>query len=185
MRPPKVDVFEVLSRRVDRLLAEQVPPGEGVVRLADSRSTSPFAASPKRFSWVVTSPPYYGLRTYPTDQWLRQWFLGGTSQVDYQYPASQLTHDGEANFAKQLRTTWRNAAAAATPCAKLVCRFGSINDRRVDAGELIKESLRDSGWRLQTITLAGTAHDGRRQADQFARTQTTSRVEIDAYAIRE
>ena len=33
-----------------------------------------------RPAWVVTSPPYYGLRTYGPDQWLRQWFLGGPAE---------------------------------------------------------------------------------------------------------
>ena len=31
----------------------------------------------RRFTRVITSPPYLGMRTYLPDQWLRYWALGG------------------------------------------------------------------------------------------------------------
>jgi hypothetical protein len=37
------------------------------------------------------SPPYYGRRTYIPDQWLRNWFLGGSSNVEYSNDL-QLAH---------------------------------------------------------------------------------------------
>lgn len=40
------------------------------------------------------SPPYYGMRTYLPDQWLRLWFLGGPDYVEH-----QLKHSGAVSFA--------------------------------------------------------------------------------------
>jgi hypothetical protein len=42
-------------------------------------------------SRIVTSPPYYGMRTYLPDQWIRNWFLGGPPEVDYSIKG-QLPH---------------------------------------------------------------------------------------------
>ena len=49
----------------------------GSVRLADSRQVE--AVQPEqpdgRFKWVITSPPYYHMRSYIPDRWLRNWFV--------------------------------------------------------------------------------------------------------------
>ena len=59
-----------------------IPSGVGSAFVRDSRER-PLDEFKGLFSWVVTSPPYYGMRTYLQDQWLRNWFLGGSSFVDY------------------------------------------------------------------------------------------------------
>lgn len=74
-------------------------------------------------SWIVTSPPYYGMRTYIPDQWLRMWFLGGEPTVCYS-SEKQITHGSPDEFAEQLRTVWRNVGTAAADDAKMVIRFG-------------------------------------------------------------
>ena len=51
--------------------------------LGDSRDSEAFADAPQDIGWFVTSPPYYGMRTYFPDQWLRLWFLGGEAHVEY------------------------------------------------------------------------------------------------------
>jgi hypothetical protein len=49
----------------------------------------------------LTSPAYYGLRTYVADQWLRNWFLGGPAYVDYSYGSTKtpMTTDAVAQVA--------------------------------------------------------------------------------------
>ena len=63
--------------------------------MADSRVAD--ALQPEtpetRFDWVITSPPYYGMRTYIPDQWLRNWFVGGPDAVDYTN-RDQVVHSG-------------------------------------------------------------------------------------------
>ena len=183
LRPPKTDVMSVIARRAKWYLTSQPERGRGRIVHGDSRDPDTFDRE-RRFSWVITSPPYYGMRTYIPDQWLRNWFLGGPSAVDYQQPPEEMSHMSPDTFVEQLRSVWRNAARACRAGARLVTRFGGINDRKQDPLDLLKWSLRESGWRTQTIREAGTANDGKRQARQFGRV-TNPRVEYDLYAVRE
>ena len=184
LRPTKVDVREAVVRRAKRYYGRVVRPSVGMVVLGDSRDSRAFPDEPEEIAWFVTSPPYYGLRTYFPDQWLRLWFLGGESQVDYGQEG-QLQHGSPEQFASDLGRVWRNCVERASPEARLVIRFGGINDRRRDAWEILQLSLRESGWRVETRKEAGTARSGRRQADSFLRRQLSPRSEFDVWARRE
>ena len=83
-RPPKVDVLEVVRARSERFLAEDADHVPCLIRLGDSRISSGYPDI--KIGLVITSPPYYGMRTYIPDQWLRSWFLGGPAWC--QLPAS-------------------------------------------------------------------------------------------------
>lgn len=182
LRAPEVDVLRVIARRADWYLKSQPGRGSGLIIHGDSRDPTTLGED-RRFSWVVTSPPYYGMRTYIPDQWLRNWFLGGPSEVEYGPPLEEMGHSSPEAYAEQLRSVWRNAARVCRPGARLVSRFGGINDRKQEPLDLLKNSIHDSGWRIQTIKAAGTANDGKRQARQFGRV-TKPRVEYDLYAVK-
>jgi DNA modification methylase len=154
--------------------------------LADSREAEALQPdTPEaRFDWVITSPPYYGMRTYIPDQWLRNWFVGGPDAVDYTN-RDQVVHSSPEDFAADLRQVWRNAENVCAEDAKMVIRFGGITDRRADPLDLIKRSLSDSGWRITTIREAGSATEGKRQADAFLRTKSKPMVEYDVWATRQ
>ncbi|HXH23765.1 MAG TPA: DNA methyltransferase [Vicinamibacterales bacterium] len=182
LQPQPVDVLGIVKRRAERYFAHLLG-SLGEARLADSRSAA--ALRPrlpkKRFRWIITSPPYYGMRTYVADQWLRFWFLGGPETVDYSH-SQQIGHSSPECFAEDLRTVWRNVASVSTPDARLVIRFGGIADRAADPLDILKTSLQDSGWRIQTLRPAGTARSGKRQADTFLRRSSTPRTEYDVWA---
>src|SRR5213596_1669426 len=91
------------------------------------------------FDWVITSPPYYGMRTYVPDQWLRNWFVGGTAEVDYSMDG-QLAHNSKDTFALGLEKVWMNCANVARRGCRMVIRFGAINDRKIDPLAILKES---------------------------------------------
>ena len=180
--PAKVDPLDIIERRASRYYGS-LPDGKGGVRLGDSRvarNLVPDCGNP-RFSWIITSPPYYGMRTYIPDQWLRHWFLGGPDRVDYTNEC-QLLHSSPDEFARDLRTVWNNAAGVSAPDATMVVRFGGITARRTDPRELAKASFRNSAWRLTTIKRAGSAREGKRQADAFLRNRTNPVVEFDLWA---
>lgn len=185
MFPGSVDVLAVIERRAKRYYEAVVSTTTGIVRLADSRVAE--ALQPEtpdsRFNWVITSPPYYGMNTYIPDQWLRNWFVGGPDTVDYT-KRDQVIHSSPEDFASDLRRVWRNAATVCTDEATLVVRFGGIPDRRANPLDLVKSSLAGSGWRITTIRKAGSATEGKRQADTFLRTKTTPLVEYDVWARR-
>jgi hypothetical protein len=66
----------------------------------------------------------------------------------------------------------------------LVFRFGGISDRRAVPLDLIKDSLKDCGWRITTIKDAGSATAGKRQADAFLRTKSKPMSEYDIWAVK-
>lgn len=68
-----------------------------------------------------------------------------------------------------LRKVWRNVADVSDNRARLVFRFGAINDRLVDPREVIFQSLLETPWRLRTIVDAGTARLGKRNQTRLYR----------------
>ncbi len=182
--PEDVDVMAVIERRAARYY-RLTPAATGAVRLGDSRAVESLRPdSPKmRFDWVITSPPYYGMRTYIPDQWLRNWFVGGPAAVDYT-KRDQITHSSPETFTADLRQVWLNARSVCTREARMVIRFGGIPDRRADPLDLIKSSFSESGWRIMTVRKAGTATEGRRQADSFLRTKSNPMTEYDVWAVK-
>lgn len=183
LRPQRVNVLDVIARRAQRYFTRPLRAAKAQVRLADSRS--PIALRPRvakrLFRWVITSPPYYGMRTYVADQWLRYWFLGGPDSVDYSH-GEQLEHGSPEAFAGDLRKVWVNAASVCTDDARLIIRFGGISDRAADPLDILKDSLRGAGWRIQSLRAAGSAHSGRRQADTFLQRSSKPRAEYDLWA---
>src|SRR5687767_796273 len=108
--PPYIDVHTGVSTRARRYLGDQLPTVAGRIVLGDSRDPTVLAdaCGTVRARWIITSPPYYGLRTYVPDQWLRSWFLGGPPRVDYSYGA-QVSHRSPDAFIDDLRRVWINA----------------------------------------------------------------------------
>jgi hypothetical protein len=179
-----VDVLAVIKRRAERCYGTWSEP-IGCARLGDSRFPETIRpqgpAAP--FDWVITSPPYYGMRTYLPDQWLRLWLLGGPDSVDYR-SYGQLRHQSAEDFAAELRQVWRNAASVATDDARLVVRFGGISDRDAEPRDIFAESLCESGWRRTATRAAGTATSGRRQADAFLTNRSKPIEEYDFWTER-
>jgi site-specific DNA-methyltransferase (adenine-specific) len=80
---PDRDVFDGLSKKLDRLFREPPPSTEGVALLGDARDVAPRARAalralgrPDRARLVVTSPPYLRVVKYGYYNWLRTWLLG-------------------------------------------------------------------------------------------------------------
>lgn len=180
--PEKVDVLQLIQRRAHRYFGI-LRSADSQVRNADSRQPESVAPITRRrkFNWIITSPPYYGMKTYIADQWLRNWFVGGPDVVDYS-SERQVAHTSPETFADDLRYVWRNSHDSCSEDAKLVIRFGGISDRKVDPLNLLKASLRGSGWRITTVRKAGTAKEGKRQADAFLLRNTIPVAEFDVWA---
>jgi DNA modification methylase len=183
--PPEIDVLAAVSRRA-RFSFEEVPASTpGKVITGDSRTFN-FERLGAKFSWVITSPPYYGMRTYFPDHWLRNWFVGGPTDIDYRAD-DQLSHHGEDMFVADLATVWKKTAAVCVPGAKLICRFGALPSCKKDPRLLFRRSLAEAGcgWRITTIREAGNSQHGRRQCDQFGGGKNPPLEEIDVYAVLE
>lgn len=179
----EVDLSVLVKRKAEYVFNEHLPGGvSGSVLLGDSRSIKD--SFEQKMDWVVTSPPYYGMSTYEQDQWLRNWFLGGTDYVNYTSNA-QLKHGSELTFINDLAKVWHNTASKCRPDAKMIIRFGALPSRSVRTpGEIIRESIKsaDCGWELKAIRYAGEPVPSNRQANQFKGTTGTYIEEIDVYA---
>ena len=183
MAAPQVDMIAVIAERAERFYGQEVKTAVGTIIRGDSRERATYLALPAagRVRWVITSPPYYGMRTYIPDQWLRNWFVGGPSDVDYS-TAGQIMHSSPTVLASQLRQVWQHVGGACMAGAQMVVRFGGINDRKVDPLTILMGSLDGSGWGMDTTEHAGAASLGRRQALHFSGARTTPVDEYDVWA---
>lgn len=186
MIAPKIDVLRVLRRKIERLasLEKKNPNSIAQVVHGDAQSEDVFRSIDKAPSLVITSPPYYGMRTYVQDQWLRNWFLGGPDQIDYA-AGPQLDHGGKDIFAKSLGSVWKNIGQASASSVHMYIRFGIIPSAAVNAKEILLNSLEECKikWRLVSVRAADSADAGKRQADQM-KTASAAAVEFDFHVER-
>lgn len=188
LKPPKIDVLRVLRRKIERLtgLDQASPCPISQVLHGDAQSEELFRSISIAPSIVITSPPYYGMRTYVQDQWLRNWFLGGPDSIDYS-AGPQLDHGGQPAFAGSLGKVWKNIAESASSSESLhmYIRFGIIPSALIDAKSLFRESLEASGvnWRLVSTRSAKSADVGKRQADQM-KAESVAAAEFDFHVER-
>jgi len=167
LTPVRVDTIDVIRRRAGHVLADCPTAGVGQVLLGDAAST--VARLRGRFDLVITSPPYYGMRTYVADQWLRNWFVGGPPEVPYG-SKGQLAHQpDQAAFVSALAAVWRAVAAKSNPEARLIIRFGALPSVKASPEKLILASLGESasGWLVRDVRPVGVPAANRRQAEQF------------------
>ncbi len=166
--PPDVSVEEIVSVRATRYYSEASVAADGFVLNADSTEDSTFKEIADRtdsFDSVITSPPYLGMPTYIPDQWLRNWFVGGPSDVDYSRKGQIC--EGKESFISQLRSVWNNCAGVCSDGAGLHIRFGRLGARFDDPSEIILKSLEGTEWSEPIIKDAGQPKKGHRQSDSF------------------
>jgi hypothetical protein len=183
LSPESVDVLEIISTRANRFFSEEKKKALGNIIHGDSRSKKAFDGIEHKVKWIITSPPYYGMRTYIPDQWLRMWFLGGKDSVDYS-TEGQIEHPSADEFASQLTQVWNNVGDVSANGAQMIIRFGGINDRNADPLQILRLSLQSSGWEISKIESAGSASSGRRQALHIKSSIKEAREEYDLWAIR-
>lgn len=183
LKPPRVDVLDAVSRRARFVLTSQPAASAGTIVHGDATEAD-FRQGGHRFDHVITSPPYYGMYTYYPDQWLRAWVLGGPETPDGTATA-QLGKGSRKEFIERLALVWRRVAEACRPEAKLHVRFGSLPSAATDPEAVLRESieLADAGWEIATVTPAGRASGGKRQAEQFGEDLGTDTDEIDLSAV--
>lgn len=169
LRPVRIDTLDVIARRAERLLKAQPPSAGGKVYLGDSVEI--LKTLRPRFDLVVTSPPYYGMRTYLPDQWLRSWFVGGAPEVPYGSAGQIARQPSQAAFVAALADVWRATARRCHPQARLAVRFGALPSARTDPAQLLLGSLEQaaSGWVTIEVKPAGTSPNQARQAEQFVK----------------
>ena len=181
--PQYVNVSNLIKRKAEYIFNNQTPKKvDGHIVLGDSRYVNDFTK--RKFDFIITSPPYYGMATYEQDQWLRNWFMGGPEKVNYS-SKSQIVHWSESSFINDLAKVWLNSAEKCKSNAKLVIRFGALPSKSAKGPcGIITESLfrANCGWQISKIENAGKPNSSNRQANQFKNTTGNYIEEIDVYA---
>jgi predicted RNA methylase len=168
LRPARVETVDVIRRRAEHALGNCPPQQPGRAVLGNAEDT--VSKLRGRFDLVITSPPYYGMRTYVADQWLRNWFVGGPPDVPYGTYGQLARQPSQAAFESALGAVWRVVASRCNPGARLVVRFGSLPSARVCPEKLLQASLNNSaaGWLVRDVCPVGVVATNRRQSEQFA-----------------
>ncbi len=182
LRPQCIDIRDLVNRRA-RFVFSHIPKKcHGHAELGDSRK--PFLFRPRDgYNWVITSPPYLGMTTYKQDQWLRDWFVGGSDKVDYT-KSEQISRTSTGDFIDELAMVWKNVSQVCAPDAKLIIRLGMIPSFKGSAREIMHDSLEasNSGWMVKAIQPAGVPSRGSRQAEHFGVSIGRFSQEIDCFA---
>jgi hypothetical protein len=186
LHAPVVNVRNIVKKRVERVIQSRLPPAKTTpadIRCSDSRTADALVRLERKITHVVTSPPYYGLRTYAQDQWLRGWFLGKDPTIDYKSDPG-LNHGSPELFAKSLAKVWNQIGQRAAERIELYVRFGAISSRHFSPQEILSESLSKSGyeWFIQSRHNARSASEGKRQAIQMSATDGS--IDESDYFIR-
>lgn len=183
LQPANVRIIDIVKRKAEYIFNECLPEKvDGQIILGDSRNG--FIGEDVKFDFIITSPPYYGMSTYEQDQWLRNWFLGGSANVNYTRK-SQVKHSTEDIFIQDLAKVWKKTAINCNDNARMVIRFGALPSKsKLSPKEIIKKSIEksDCGWSITAIRSAGIPSDSKRQANQFKTTTGKYIEEIDVYA---
>ncbi|MBS0606787.1 MAG: class I SAM-dependent methyltransferase [Verrucomicrobia bacterium] len=182
MTPPKANVLEIIKERAERFFETSLPRCEGKVLKKDACKQTNFHI---KFDAIITSPPYFGMTTYLPDQWLRFWFLGGPDRPSYR-DHRQVALGSKEHFIRNLSRVWENAARNSKSTARLIIRFGALSSAKSDPSEIIAESIRNTGWNIQTIKDAGFAEGSARQAEQMGLNAKKSKAvqEIDVICFK-
>lgn len=183
MNPPEIEFEAVINERIDRYFTRLPAYQQSKVVRADSRYIQwNRLTDGTPIELVVTSPPYFGMLTYSSDQWLRLWFLGGSPSVDYS-SRNDFSHSSSSAFAQDLRKVWTGLRTQSSDNAHMVIRMGSIPSRQSDPRSILENSLYHTGWKLLTLRDAGDPRSGKRQHDHFGRASSFPAREIDVHCV--
>jgi DNA modification methylase len=184
LTPNHLSVLGVIEKKALRLNIDCLPNNViGGVIQGNSELPETFLHIARDIDTIITSPPYYGMKSYVQDQWLRNWFLGGPATIDYK-KGGQISHSGVPAFVESLSRVWRNIGNLPSQRKNLYMRIGAIPSKKVNPIDITRQSLDASGhrWRILSVKNAGTPNGGKRQAETM-RVRSTPVSEYDVHAI--
>jgi site-specific DNA-methyltransferase (adenine-specific) len=188
---PERDVFDGLSKKLDRLFREPPPRTEGVALLGDARDVAPRARAalraagrPDRARLVVASPPYLRVVKYGYYNWLRTWFLGFDARA---IDAALDDAHHRAPYLAFLRDVLAGLRPALTDDAVVILVIGDVltdRGRDIRTGVGLAEKTWEMAAEPEGYKLAGVALDdvaaGRKMTklwgDEAGRATKTDRI---------
>jgi hypothetical protein len=188
---PDRDVFDGLSKKLDRLFRQPPPRTEGLALLGDARDVASRARAalrasgrPDRARLVITSPPYLRVVKYGYYNWLRTWFLGFDARA---IDAALDDAHHRTPYLAFLREVLASLRPALTDDAVVVLVIGDVltdRGRQIRGGVGLAERTWEAAARPEGYRLAGVALDdvaaGRKMTklwgDEAGRATKTDRI---------
>lgn len=187
LKPRFVDVRTPIKKKVALVLGHPIEGRSNItnIRCVDSRDYGEYHTIKQPINLVISSPPYYGMRTYVQDQWLRHWLIGGPERIVYE-ATGQVDHLAPNDFSESLSAVWDNIYNKAADDIRMVIRFGGLASRKADFNQIFRNSIEQSAgdWKIYYSRNAGSASKGRRQADVMGSRTKTTAIEEKDYFIR-
>jgi hypothetical protein len=143
MLPPQRDVFAILRTMLTYRLSSPAPPRSGLIERTDARRAHEgFRTLHGRVRLVLTSPPYLDTTRHEEDQWLRQWFLGGSCRPTYTNPDDR--HVAVGRYWSFLTEAWGGLDRLLAPEATIVIRIGGARLEKPALLEGLSTSLENA-----------------------------------------
>jgi hypothetical protein len=181
LEPPRRETFEVLRQAVRFRFSQPPPTRKGKVALTDARRCGQVMRKYEgSVALIVTSPPYLDTTDYAEDQWLRLWFLGGSSR-----PTVRLHRDDRHTLAESywsfLEEVWCGCASLLRDTALIVVRIGGTKLSKPELMEGLQNSLERglSGRIIKASNQGNSSQINKRQTNSFRPGTSSDRLEHD------
>lgn len=135
LQPPDIDPVRYFEDRAAWRYRYGIPGGaKARIELGDARDVLPYAR--RRFSMLLTSPPYYNVTNYRVDNWIRLWMLGEGELPNY---ANAQRYGDRDRYTKMLRGVFRAAKRTLKDDAVIYVRTDSRPFTRLTTQALLAE----------------------------------------------
>ena len=178
--PPERDVFDLLFERAEFRFEDGIPERTGKVVQEDARRIAKhFPKLAGKVGMVITSPPYLDTTNFEEDQWLRLWFLGGSSKPTYNSVSRDDRISQDEKYWRFLTEAWEGIRPLLKPGAILAIRIGGRDLRRTRIEQRLSESLRSVFPRITQVNSPALSFIPRSQAKNLTPDASGCRFEVD------
>lgn len=153
LRPPNVNVLEMLSERVHTLDSPDLKFPPGYAWIADATAQREWPRNLPRASLIVTSPPYLAVMKYGKLNWIRSWLVGSDPrEIDRRL----FTTSSLSKYLAFVTKTLEAASARLKPSGYMCLVVGDVHRNRKHvnlAHEVVNHCVPKTDFRVAlTIT---------------------------------
>jgi hypothetical protein len=177
--PPQRDTFVVLRQAVEFRYATGRPRRKATVHLSDMREL-PHLTREAKVKLIVTSPPYLDTTSFEEDQWLRLWFLGGSTQPKRSVVSRDDRLTTRDAYWRLIADLWRTVGYLLEPGGHVVIRIAGRGLSSEELCDGLEGTSSFTGRRARLRTSAVSPIE-RRQTDAFRPGSTGRRTEVDCH----
>ncbi len=153
--PPNYDPVEFIQKKIDWRYKKGIPTvNNSDVILGDSTQylktvvQKVESQEQKRFSLLLTSPPYYNVTHYHYDQWLRLWMLGGEPSPTKKEDTNRGRFSSKSHYEYLLDTVFGYSAKLMAEQATVYVRTGAREFTLNTTRKVLRQHFPQSEWKM-------------------------------------